>query len=53
MHPMPVVMPAVTIDATAIMVMLSIICPLVVWLWFQVWGAGFGLGLRVLVAAAM
>jgi len=45
-----VVMPAVTIDATAMIVMLSIMCPLVVWL-YQVLTAGAGLRFRV--AAAM
>jgi hypothetical protein len=48
-------MPAVTIEATAMIVMLSIICPLVDSLLFQVVVAGSGssLGLRVRVAAAM
>src|ERR1035437_8830182 len=54
MQPTPVVMPAVTIEATAMRVMLSIVCPLFVsLLLFQVLGAGSGLGLRVRVAAAM
>ena len=51
--PTPVVRPAVTIEATAMRVMLSIVCPFVVSLLFQVLGAGSGLGLRVRVAAAM
>src|SRR5665811_1393993 len=55
--PMPMVMPAVTIDATAIIVMLSIISPLVVLvhghLMLQCFASGSGLGLRTRVAAAM
>jgi hypothetical protein len=44
----------VTIEATAMRVMLSIICSLFVsLLLFQVLGTGAGLGLRVRVAAAM
>src|ERR1017187_231835 len=54
MQPMPVVRPAVAIEATAMRVMLSIICSLFVsLLLFQVLGTGSGLGLRVRVAAAM
>ena len=54
MQPMAVVRPAVTIEATAMMVMLSIVvsfgyCVVVV---LSV-GAGSGLGLRVRVAAAI
>ena len=56
MQPMPVVRPAVTIEATAMRVMLSMVCPLFGSLSFQVGrgaGAGLVLGLRVRVAAAM
>src|ERR1039458_8399846 len=55
MQPMPVVRPAVTIDATAMTVMLSMVFPLIDSLLSQVAGAGAGpgpgpaLGLRVRV----
>ena len=53
MHPTPVVRPAVTIEATAMSVMLSIACPVCGSLLSQVVAAGSGAGLRVRVAAAM
>ena len=53
MQPTLVVKPAVTIEATAMIVMLSMGCDGVrVWL-LLIQVAGNGLGLRVLVAAAM
>src|ERR1019366_3437693 len=66
-HPMLIVMPDVTIEATAILVKLSMLCPLVLWspvsycfdvvlAAHQVVGAGgafAGLGWRLLMAAAM
>ena len=51
MHPRPIVRPAVTIEAMATRVMLSIVCPLADSLLFHALGAG--IGLRVRVAAAM
>src|ERR1035437_7146202 len=53
-QPRLVVRPAVTIEATAMRVMLSIICSFFVsLLLLQVLGTGSALGLRVRVAAAM
>src|ERR1019366_9902656 len=52
-QPTPIVRPAVTIEARAMRVMLSIVCPPVGALWSHVVGAGSGAGLRVRVAAAM
>src|ERR1035441_2848649 len=52
-QPMLVVRPAVTIEATAMRGMLSIICSFFVSLLFHVLDTGSALGLRVRVAAAM
>src|ERR1035437_11179102 len=53
MLPTLVVKPAVAIEATAIIVMLSIVGPLMISLFlFQVAGAGSGLGLRVQIGRA-
>src|SRR5664279_5579119 len=53
--PKPVVMPAMTIDATAMMVMLSMVCPLAGSLLSHVVISAFSAGfrLRTRVAAAM
>src|ERR1035438_9721018 len=53
MVPKPVVMPAMTIDAIAIIVMLSTVSPYVVIALAATPGIGTGLGLRTLVAAAI
>src|ERR1039458_1279375 len=53
MVPKPVVMPAMTIDATAIVVGLSTISPFVVLVHAAVAFAGSSLGLRTRVAAAI
>src|SRR5579862_5182884 len=55
-HPMLIVMPAVTMEATAMLVILSIVCLDVISNLFQVTSAGSAvsaLGLRALMAAAM
>src|ERR1039458_5868130 len=53
MEPKLMVMPAMTIDATAIIVMLSTVSPFVVVVHAGTVCMGSGLGLRTLVAAAM
>src|ERR1035441_4665216 len=53
MEPKLMVMPAMTIDATAIIVMFSTVSPFVVVLHAEMACTGSGLGLRSLVAAAM
>src|ERR1035437_7287421 len=53
MQPKPVVIPAMTIDATAIIVMLSTITPSVVIAHAATLCIGTALGLRTRVAAAM
>src|ERR1035438_1439644 len=53
MAPKPIVMPAMTIDATAIVVGLSTISPFVFVVHAFMFPAGSGAGLRTRVAAAM